>query len=52
MDLMQRTGNYPLPPAASKTILGVEFAGTVTKLGKGASKFKEGDEVFGLAYGV
>jgi NADPH:quinone reductase-like Zn-dependent oxidoreductase len=52
MDIMQREGKYPLPPQASKTIMGVEFSGVVTKLGKSASKFKEGDEVFGLAYGV
>ena len=52
MDIMQREGKYPLPPQASKTIMGVEFSGIVTKLGKSASKFKEGDEVFGLAYGV
>ncbi|KAK1924033.1 hypothetical protein DB88DRAFT_488907 [Papiliotrema laurentii] len=51
MDLLQREGQYPLPPQASKTIMGVEFAGVVTKLGEGASKFKEGDEVFGLAFG-
>lgn len=49
---MQREGKYPLPPQASKTIMGVEFSGVVTKVGKSASKFKEGDEVFGLAYGV
>jgi NADPH:quinone reductase-like Zn-dependent oxidoreductase len=52
MDIMQREGKYPLPPQASKTIMGVEFSGIVTKLGQGSSKFKEGDEVFGLAYGV
>jgi Zn-dependent alcohol dehydrogenase len=52
MDLLQRMGQYPLPPQASKTIMGVEFAGTVTKLGEGAERFKEGDEVFGLAFGV
>lgn len=51
MDLMQREGKYPLPPQASKTIMGVEFAGIVTKLGEGASTYKEGDEVFGLAFG-
>ncbi|GFZ46841.1 hypothetical protein JCM24511_04061 [Saitozyma sp. JCM 24511] len=51
MDLMQREGQYPLPPQASKTIMGVEFAGTVSKMGEGTSKFKEGDEVFGLAFG-
>ena len=49
---MQREGKYPLPPQASKTIMGVEFSGIVTKLGQGCEKFKEGDEVFGLAYGV
>lgn len=52
MDLLQREGKYPLPPQASKTIMGVEFSGIVSKLGKGAKKYKEGDEVFGLAYGV
>jgi NADPH:quinone reductase-like Zn-dependent oxidoreductase len=52
MDLMQREGKYPLPAGASKTVMGVEFAGTVTKAGEGVEKFKEGDEVFGLAYGV
>jgi NADPH:quinone reductase-like Zn-dependent oxidoreductase len=52
MDLMQREGKYPLPAGASKTIMGVEFAGTVSKIGEGARKFKEGDEVFGLAFGV
>lgn len=52
MDLLQREGKYNLPPQASKTILGVEFAGTVTETGEGASKFKVGDEVFGLAFGV
>lgn len=51
MDLMQREGKYPLPQQASKTVMGVEFAGVVTKLGEGAT-LKEGDEVFGLAFGV
>jgi len=49
---MQRQGQYPLPPQASKTVMGVEFAGVITKLGEGVEKFKEGDEVFGLAFGV
>ena len=51
MDILQREGKYPLPPKASKTILGVEFSGTVSAIGEGTS-LKEGDEVFGLAYGV
>ncbi|KAH7091202.1 hypothetical protein FB567DRAFT_518185 [Paraphoma chrysanthemicola] len=53
MDLVQREGHYPVPPGASK-ILGVEFSGTIAELseeGGGKEGFKEGDEVFGLAYG-
>lgn len=47
---MQRAGKYAVPPQASK-ILGVEFSGTVEKVGEGATGFKEGEKVFGLAYG-
>lgn len=51
MDLLQREGNYPVPPQASKT-LGVEFSGTIEGFGETPeSGFKVGDEVFGLAYG-
>lgn len=51
MDLIQREGHYPLPPQAPST-LGVEFSGTITSFGAGShGDFKEGDEVFGLAYG-
>ncbi|KAK9782506.1 putative Zinc-binding dehydrogenase [Seiridium cardinale] len=51
MDLIQREGHYPLPPQAPST-LGVEFSGTITSFGPGShGDFKEGDEVFGLAYG-
>jgi NADPH:quinone reductase-like Zn-dependent oxidoreductase len=51
MDLMQREGNYPVPPQAGKT-LGVEFSGWIEELGPGDhGDFKVGDEVFGLAYG-
>jgi len=51
MDLIQREGNYPLPPQAPST-LGVEFSGTIESFGADAEKgFKIGDEVFGLAYG-
>jgi hypothetical protein len=49
MDLLQRNGQYPVPPQAPKT-LGVEFSGTVESLGEGCKDgFKVGDEVFGLA---
>ncbi|KAI5302846.1 hypothetical protein KEM55_000864, partial [Ascosphaera atra] len=46
MDLLQREGNYPVPPGASK-ILGVEFSGTVEELAadsKEGGDFKVGDE--------
>ncbi|KAH8924818.1 quinone oxidoreductase [Atractiella rhizophila] len=47
MDLLQRRGNYPLPPDTT-SILGVEFSGTIAQ---GAGVWKEGDEVFGLTVG-
>ncbi|KAJ3997955.1 hypothetical protein F5050DRAFT_1322711 [Lentinula boryana] len=50
MDILQRKGNYPVPPGASD-VLGVEFSGTVSALGEGISKFKMNDEVFGIAGG-
>jgi hypothetical protein len=51
MDLLQREGQYPLPPQAPET-MGVEFSGTIEDLGPDANgDFKVGDEVFGLAYG-
>ncbi|KAL4882571.1 hypothetical protein BJY04DRAFT_186436 [Aspergillus karnatakaensis] len=51
MDLLQREGQYPVPPQAPST-LGVEFSGTISELGEGCKDdFKVGDEVFGLAYG-
>ena len=51
MDLLQREGHYPVPPQGSK-ILGVEFSGTIETLGPEVKEhFKDGDEVFGLAYG-
>ncbi|KAI5463893.1 hypothetical protein BGZ63DRAFT_382505 [Mariannaea sp. PMI_226] len=51
MDIIQRRGEYPLPPQAPST-LGVEFSGTVEAFGPGNhGAFNVGDEVFGLAYG-
>jgi NADPH:quinone reductase-like Zn-dependent oxidoreductase len=51
MDLLQRNGNYPVPPQAPPT-LGVEFSGTIEELGPEIKDgFKKSDEVFGLAYG-
>ncbi|EPS28039.1 hypothetical protein PDE_02985 [Penicillium oxalicum 114-2] len=53
MDLLQREGQYPLPPQAPET-MGVEFSGVIESFGDNAEAsgdFKCGDEVFGLAYG-
>ncbi|EMD94372.1 hypothetical protein COCC4DRAFT_148796 [Bipolaris maydis ATCC 48331] len=51
MDISQRRGGYPVPPQAPAT-LGVEFSGVIESLGGGnVHGLKEGDEVFGLAYG-
>ncbi|KAF8968920.1 hypothetical protein BDZ97DRAFT_1796966 [Flammula alnicola] len=50
MDISQREGRYP-PPAGSSTILGVEFSGTIAKLGTNVSTWQVGDEVLGLAGG-
>ncbi|KDQ62036.1 hypothetical protein JAAARDRAFT_54076 [Jaapia argillacea MUCL 33604] len=50
MDLYQREGRYPVPPGAS-TIMGVEFSGTVAKIGSQVTEWEVGDEVLGLAGG-
>ncbi|KAG9250503.1 uncharacterized protein F5Z01DRAFT_370809 [Emericellopsis atlantica] len=50
MDIIQRVGRYPLPPQAPST-LGVEFSGTIESVGDNDHGFKNGDAVFGLAYG-
>ena len=51
MDILQREGNYPVPPGATD-ILGVEFSGHVTALGPDTSLWQTGDEVLGLSSGV
>lgn len=48
-DIMQREGKYPPPPGAPE-ILGLEVAGIVEDV-KGPSRFRPGDEVFGLVAG-
>lgn len=52
MDLLQREGNYPVPPQAPAT-MGVEFSGTVVGFGDDVPphEFQVGNGVFGLAYG-
>jgi NADPH2:quinone reductase len=46
-DVLQRQGNYPLPPDASD-VLGLELAGVVESLGPGANRFKRGDRIMAL----
>lgn len=50
-DLSQRAGHYPPPPGASP-ILGLEIAGTVSKIGGEIKKWKIGDAICGLTNGA
>ncbi|WP_297323579.1 NAD(P)H-quinone oxidoreductase [uncultured Bartonella sp.] len=49
-DVFQRQGNYPPPPGASP-LPGLEVAGTVVKIGRAVSQWKEGDKVTALIAG-
>jgi putative PIG3 family NAD(P)H quinone oxidoreductase len=46
-DLLQRQGNYPVPPGASD-VLGMECSGTIAALGEGVSDWSVGDQVCAL----
>lgn len=46
-DLLQRCGKYPPPPGES-TILGLEIAGEIVKLGANVQGFQIGQRIFGL----
>jgi NADPH:quinone reductase len=50
-DILQRRGNYPVPPGAPADIPGLEYAGTVEAVGPGASRWQIGDRVMGLVGG-
>lgn len=50
-DLLQRAGHYPAPPGAPPDIPGLEYAGVVEALGRGATRFAVGDRVYGLVGG-
>jgi NADPH2:quinone reductase len=50
-DLLQRGGNYPVPPGAPADIAGMEYAGEVDALGETTSLWKVGDRVMGLVGG-
>jgi putative PIG3 family NAD(P)H quinone oxidoreductase len=49
-DVLQRTGNYPVPPGASD-IPGLEVAGTVEAIGSGVTAWAAGDPVCALVAG-
>jgi len=49
-DVLQRTGNYPVPPGASD-LPGLEVAGEVVETGPGTSLWKKGDKVCALVHG-
>ena len=50
-DLMQREGNYPVPPGVTADISGMEYAGEVNALGPSATLWKIGDRVMGIVAG-
>jgi putative PIG3 family NAD(P)H quinone oxidoreductase len=49
-DVLQREGNYPIPPGANP-IPGLEVAGTIAALGDGVTTHALGDEVCALTNG-
>ena len=49
-DLLQRSGNYPVPPAASP-ILGLECSGEIEEVSENVDNFKKGDAVCALLAG-
>lgn len=51
-DLLQRMGNYPVPPGYPADISGMEYAGEVDALGPAATLWKAGDRVMGIIGGA
>ena len=49
-DVLQRSGNYPVPPDASD-LPGLEVAGEVVATGSSASLWRKGDQVCALVHG-
>ncbi len=47
-DVLQREGNYPVPPGASQDMSGMEYAGEVDALGPSATLWRIGDRVMGI----
>src|SRR4051812_34976472 len=50
-DILQLKGGYPAPPDAPQDIPGLELAGEVVEVGKGALRFEPGDRVMAVVGG-
>jgi NADPH:quinone reductase len=50
-DMLQRQGAYAAPPGSPPDIPGLELAGEVVGLGRGAGRFEEGDRVMAVVGG-
>src|SRR5262249_34904662 len=50
-DLLQRQGRYPAPPGVPQEIPGLEFAGEVVENGARATRWRQGQRVFGIVAG-
>jgi len=50
-DLHQRMGNYPAPPGSPADIPGMEYAGEVDAVGRGATMWPVGSRVMGIVGG-
>ena len=50
-DVLQRKGQYPVPPGVPADISGMEYAGEIEKVGPSVSSWKIGDRVMGIVGG-
>jgi NADPH2:quinone reductase len=50
-DIRQLKGGYPAPPGAPPDIPGLELAGEVVEVGRGATRFEPGDRVMAIVGG-
>jgi len=50
-DLLQTLGLYPAPPGVPADIPGLEYAGEVSVVGEGVTRWRPGDRVMGLVGG-
>ena len=50
-DTLQRRGFYPAPPGVAAMVPGLEYAGSVARIGTGVTEFAPGDRVMGIIAG-